>query len=124
MTIKPIHTEQDYEQALIRVEAIMDAPYGSTEGDELEIISTLIAVYEEKHYPIEPADPIEAIKFRMEQGSLSKMDLENSLQCGRGRSSEILNKKRPLSLKMIRALSKNFKIPSEILIQEYAIEKQ
>lgn len=123
INIKPIHTERDYQEALSHIETLMEAPYGSAEGEELDVISTLIAAYEEKHYPIKSADPIEAIKFRMEQGSLSKRDLEESLQCGRGRVSEILNRKRPLSLKMIRSLSKNFKIPCEVLVQEYVVEK-
>ena len=123
MNIKPIHSEQDYQEALRRAESLMEASYGSKEGDELEIISTLIAAYEEKHYPLEAADPIEAIKFRIEQGSLSKNDLETVLHCGRGRVSEVLNRKRPLSLKMIRSLSKNFKIPCDVLVQEYALKK-
>ena len=81
MNIKPIHTEQDYEEALIRAESLMEASSESPEGNELEIISTLIAAYEEKHFPIKAPDPIEAIRFRIEQGCLSKNDLEVALHC-------------------------------------------
>jgi HTH-type transcriptional regulator/antitoxin HigA len=122
MQIKPIHTEKDYEMALSRIEKLMDASPGSSEEDELEILGTLVEAYEEKHFPIEEPDPIEAIKFRMEQLGIENHDLATIIKSGRGRVSEILNKKRPLTLNMIRILNKKMKIPSSILISEYPLK--
>ncbi|MDP1621956.1 MAG: transcriptional regulator [Bacteroidales bacterium] len=118
MEIRIIKTEKDYKMALKRIEIIFDAPENTPEGDEAEILSILIEKYEEEHYPIEAPDPIEAIKFRMEQ-----MDLKNSDLAGiigyKSRVSEIFNRKRKLNLQMIRKLHEKLKIPYEALIEDY-----
>lgn len=116
--LKPIKTEQDYNQALERLEDIFDAKPNSKEGDELEILGILIEKYENENFPIELPDPIEAIKFRMEQLNYTQNDLANIIGL-KSRASEILNKKRKLSLEMIRNLSEKLHIPSEVLIQVY-----
>lgn len=118
MEIKAIKTEIDYENALGRLENIFHADIDSTEGDEAEILSILIEKYEEEHYPIGMPDPIEAIKFRMEQMGLKQKDLAEVVGF-KSRVSEILNKKRKLTLDMIRKLSASLNIPTEVLIQEY-----
>ena len=104
MKLKPIKTEKDYNQALERLEEIFDAKPGTEEGDELEILGILIENYENNFFPIELPDPIEAIKFRMEQLNYSQNDLAEIIGL-KSRASEILNKKRKLSLEMIRKLS-------------------
>lgn len=116
--LKPIKTEQDYNHALERLDDIFDAKPNSKEGDELEILGILIEKYENENFPIELPDPIEAIKFRMEQLNYTQNDLANIIGL-KSRASEILNKKRKLSLVMIRNLSEKLHIPSEVLIQEY-----
>ena len=116
MDIKPIKTEADYDDALMRVEALMDAELNTPEGDELDVLVTLVEAYEKKHYSIAPPDPIEAILFRMEQGGLDRKALEPFIG-KRGRLSEILNRKRPLSIEMIRKLWEGLHIPLESLIQ-------
>src|SRR5688572_12596441 len=103
MNIKLIKTEADYDQALERLEAIFDAGPGTEEGDELEVLSFLIEAYEKEHFPIEAPDPIEAIKFRMEQLGIKQKDLAEVLGF-KSRVSEILNRKRKLTLEMIRKL--------------------
>jgi HTH-type transcriptional regulator/antitoxin HigA len=118
MNIKPIKTEADYKKALKRLEKIFDAKKGTNEGDELEILSILIENFEKERYPIEMPDPIEAIKFRMEQLNMQQKDLAEIIGF-KSRVSEILNKKRKLSIEMIRKLSQKLNIPSEILIQKY-----
>lgn len=118
MKLKPIHSEKDYEIALKRLEKIFDAEPGTNEGDELEVLALLIEDYEDKHFPIGPPDPIEAIKFRMEQMGMKQKDLGIILG-HKSRASEILNKKRKLTLEMIRKLSRELKIPTEVLVQEY-----
>ena len=118
MTLKPIKTEQDYNQVLERLEDIFDAEPNTKEGDELEILGILIEKYENEKFPIELPDPIEAIKFRMEQLNYSQNDLAEVIGL-KSRASEILNKKRKLSLEMIRKLSEKLHIPSEVLIQPY-----
>jgi len=118
MNIKPIRTENDYQQALARLELIFDAEFGSPEGDELEILGMLIEKYENEHYPIPLPDPIEAIKFRMEQMGYTQNDLAKVVGL-KSRASEILNRKRKLTLEMIRQLHINFKIPINVLIQAY-----
>ena len=116
--LKPIKTEQDYNQALERLEDIFDAKPNTNDGDELEILGILIEKYENENFPIELPDPIEAIKFRMEQLNYTQNDLANIIGL-KSRASEILNKKRKLSLEMIRNLSQKLNIPSEVLIQIY-----
>ncbi len=118
MKIQPIKTEVDYKQALKRLEEIFDAKKGTEEGDELEILSILIENYEKEHYPVDLPDPIEAIKFRMEQLGMKQKDLAEVVGF-KSRVSEILNKKRKLTLEMIRNLSKELNIPSDVLIQNY-----
>jgi HTH-type transcriptional regulator/antitoxin HigA len=118
MNIKPIKTEQDYQDALNRLDVIFDAKAGTTEGDELEILGLLIDNYENKHFPIDLPDPIEAIKFRMEQLGYTQNDLSKILG-QKSRASEILNKKRKLSIEMIRKLHEVLNIPTNVLIQAY-----
>ncbi|MFV0391617.1 MAG: type II toxin-antitoxin system HigA family antitoxin [Paludibacteraceae bacterium] len=118
MEVRPIKTETDYEKALERLEVIFDAKSGSKEGDELEILSILIENYEKERYHIALPDPIEAIKFRMEQMGYNQKDLAEMVGL-KSRASEILNKKRKLSLGMIRTLHDKMKIPTDVLIQTY-----
>ena len=118
MKIKPIKKKKDYEQALERLEVIFDAKRGTEEGDELEILGILIDQYENERFPIDLPDPIEAIKFRMEQMGYTQTDLANAIGL-KSRASEILNKKRKLSLEMIRQLHDKFNIPTDVLIQAY-----
>lgn len=118
MKIKPIRTEVDYHQALERLDKIFDAKAGTPEADELELLSILIERYEDEHDQFDYPDPIEAIKFRMEQLGLNQTDLSAVIGY-KSRVSEILNRKRKLSLAMIRALAAKLSIPSDVLIQEY-----
>lgn len=118
MNIKPIKTEKDYEAALAHLEQIFDAEKGSVEGDELEILSILIEKYEDEHYPIGYPDPIEAINFRMEQMGYNQTDLAKIVGL-KSRVSEILNRKRKLTLDMIRILHNSLNIPTDVLIQNY-----
>ena len=113
--LKPIRNEKDYERALAEVEVLWGAKVGTPKGDRLDILATLIEAYETEHYPMDPPDPIEAIKFRMEQQELSRKDLEEILGT-RTRVSEVLNRKRGLSINMIRALHEKLGISAEILI--------
>ena len=118
MTFKPIKTRKDYQQALDRLDVIFDAKKDTPEGDELDILSILIEKYENESFPIDFPDPIEAIKFRMEQFGYNQSELAKII--GRkSRASEILNKKRKLSLDMIRQLHESWQIPTDILIQSY-----
>lgn len=118
MNIKPIKTEQDYQMALQRLEEIFDAKTNSKEGDELEILSILIEKYESKNFPIDMPDPIEAIKFRMDQLGMKQKDLAEAVGFN-SRVSEILSKKRKLTIEMVRNLSEKLRIPTEVLIQKY-----
>lgn len=118
MTVKPIKIKKDYNQALERLEIIFDAKKGSVEGDELEVLSILIDKYENENFPIEYPDPIEAIKFRMEQLNYNQADLAKVVGL-KSRASEILNEKRKLSLDMIRRLHDKLNIPTDVLIQSY-----
>lgn len=118
MNIKLIKTENDYNQALERLELIFDAKRGTKEGDELELLGMLIDNYENEKFPINFPDPIEAIKFRMEQLGYTQKDLANVIGL-KSRASEILNRKRKLSLEMIRQIHAILHIPTEVLIQAY-----
>ena len=118
MEIKPIRTDKDYKKALERIELIFDAKKNSKDGDELEVLGILIDQYENDHFPIGLPDPIEAIKFRMEQMGYNQTDLANIVGL-KSRASEILNKKRKLSLEMIRQLHERLHIPTDVLIQTY-----
>jgi HTH-type transcriptional regulator/antitoxin HigA len=118
MNIKPIKTEEDYNEALERLEVIFDAPENSPEGDEVQILGMLIENYENEHFAIGLPDPIEAIKFRMEQMGYTQADLAGIIGL-KSRASEILNRKRKLSLEMIRQLHEKMNIPTDVLIQAY-----
>ena len=118
MNIKPLKTKKDYKLAMERLEEIFDSKTGTPEGDELEILGILIEKYETENYPIDFPDPIEAIKFRMEQIGYSQTDLANVIGF-KSRVSEIMNKKRKLSLDMIRKISESLRIPTDLLIKEY-----
>ncbi|MDF1546320.1 MAG: hypothetical protein P1P88_00770 [Bacteroidales bacterium] len=118
MDIKMIKTEEDYQKALKRLEVIFDTPIDSPEGDEAEILSILIEKYEDENYPIGPPDPIEAIKFRMEQMDMNKSDLADIIGY-KSRVTEILSRKRKLTLQMIRKLHDKLNIPYETLIADY-----
>lgn len=115
MNIKPIRTKSDLREALARVDELIDSRHGTSEYDELEILSTLIEAFEDKHYPVFPPDPIEAIKFRMDQLGLKQADVAK-LFGGKNRASEVLSRKRPLSLRMIRNLHTKLRIPSDSLL--------
>ena len=121
MDIYPIHTEADYRTALKEISGLMnsDPAPGTPDGDRLDILATLVQAYEARHLPISPPDPVEAIKFRMEQSGLSVKDLEPII----GKSNrvyEVLSRKRPLTLAMIRRLHRSLGIPAEVLIGEIA----
>lgn len=118
MDIKPVRTEKDYEKALGRLEEIFDAQPNTPEGDELEILSLLIDKYEKENFPIDPPDPIEAVKFRMDQLGMKQKDLAKTIGF-KSRVSEILHKKRKLTLAMIRKLHAQLNIPTNILIKDY-----
>ena len=118
MNIKPIKTEKDYNEAMERLEVIFDSKKNSPEGDELEILGILVDQYENEHFPIGLPDPVEAIKFRMEQLGYNQSDLAKIVGL-KSRASEILNKKRKLSLEMIRQLHESLHIPTDVLIQTY-----
>lgn len=122
MDIKPIKTEADYEAALQQIEDLFEAKPGTLEGDRLEIWSMLVEAYEQQHYHIPTPDPIEAINYYMESRGITRRDLEPYIG-SRARVSEILNRKRPLSLSMIRNLSQNLGIPAEVLIQPYEYQQ-
>jgi HTH-type transcriptional regulator/antitoxin HigA len=115
-TIKPIRTEADYDAALAEIDTVMDAEPGTPEGDQLDILVTLVEAYEARHWYINPPDPIEAIKLRMQQRGLTRQELEKVLG-SKSRVSEVLNRKRPLTLDMIRRLHDLWGIPAESLIQ-------
>ena len=118
MNIKPIKDEQDYTNTLHQIENLMDAKPNTVQMDELEVLTTLVEAYEEQHYKIESPDPIEAIKFRMQQEGLKQKDLV-SIVGSKSRVSEILNRKRKLTIEMIRNLHKTLHIPIESLFLDY-----
>ena len=122
MEIRPIKTEKDYDLALARVNTLFEAKPNTNEGDELDILVTLIEKYEQIHYPIPEPDPIEAIKFMMEQNGLTDSDLGVILN-SRSRVTEIFKRKRALTIKQIRVLTEKLHIPASILIKEYALKE-
>ena len=121
MKAKVLRTETEYEAALAYLETLMDAVPGSLEEEQLELFALLVENYEDEHYPIDLPEPIEAIKFRMEQQGLSRKDMEQYLG-SQSKVSEVLNYKRPLSLNMIRALVKGLAIPAEVLLLKPEID--
>lgn len=120
MNIKPIRTESDYRSALNRLELIFDAEIGTPDSDEADILGLLIDEYEKKHYPIDAPDPIEAIKIRMEEMQLKQLDLVDAIG-GKSRVSEILNRKRKLTVEMIRNLTQKLNLSPELLIGDYQL---
>lgn len=118
MNIRPIRSEADYRAALNEVERLWTSEPGTPEGDRVDVLSTLIEAHEARHHPIAAPDPIAAILFMMEQKGLARRDLEPAIG-SRGRVSEILNRKRPLTLPMVRALSVLLDLPMDVLVQEY-----
>ena len=123
MNISPIKNETDYRNALKRLEAIFDAAIGTSEGDEADLLGLMIDDYEKKHYPILAPDPIEAIKIRMEEMHLKQIDLINEIG-GKSRVSEILNRKRKLTVEMIRKLNRRLNLSPELLISDYKLVKK
>ncbi len=119
MDIRPIKKKRDYENALRRIDELMSAEPGTAQGDELDVLATLVDAYEQKHFPIDAADSVDAILFRMEQEGLERKDLEPFIG-SRHRVSEVLNRKRSLTLDMIRRLHQGLGIPLEILIGKAA----
>lgn len=117
MDIKPIKNEQDYRKALKEIDRLMDARPNTAGGDRLDILVTLVEAWEERHWPIDSPDPIEAILFAMEHRGLSRKDLEPFIG-SRARVAEVLNHKRPLTLPMIRRLHEGLGIPAEVLIAQ------
>ena len=115
MNIKPIHSEQDLQAAFARLEDIWGAAPGTPESDEIEVLSILIEKYENEQYPIEPSDPVEAIRFRMEQNGMTQRDLEPFIGSS-GRVSEVMNRKRRLTVPMIKRLHEGLRIPYESLL--------
>jgi HTH-type transcriptional regulator / antitoxin HigA len=115
--VKPIRCEADYDAALAEVGRLWGAKSGTPKGDRLDVLATLIDAWESEHHPIDPPDPIEAIKFRMEQQNLTRKDLEGIFGT-RTRVAEVLNRRRGLSISMIRRLNKQLGIPAEILIRQ------
>lgn len=122
MTIKMIKSEKDYQEALTRLDEIFDAPEGTSESDEADILALLIDDYENQNYPIKAPDPIEAIKIRMQEMDLKQKDLAAELG-GKNRVSEILNKKRKLTVEMIRKLTDKLKLSASLLIQDYNLTR-
>jgi HTH-type transcriptional regulator/antitoxin HigA len=116
MKIKPIRTKADYERALREIERMWGAKEGTPQGNQLDVLATLVEAYERKHFPIDPPDPIEAIKFRLEQQGLDPRALIGVIG-GRGRVHEVMHGQRALSLTMIRRLHERFGIPAEVLIR-------
>lgn len=122
MEIRPIRTETDYQAALQEIEALFNAPPDTPEYDRLDILSTLVEVYEQIHFPIKDPDPVAAILYYMETRGLSRRDLEPCLG-SRAKVSEVLSRNRPLTLSMIRRLARELGIPAEVLIQPYELPK-
>jgi HTH-type transcriptional regulator/antitoxin HigA len=122
MNIRPIKTETDYRAALAEIETLFDAVPNTPEGDRLDVLTTLVEAYEAQHYEITPPDPVEAILYHLESRGLSRRDLEPYMG-SRGRVSEVLNRKRPLTLEMIRKLHDSLGIPAEVLIQPYQTQQ-
>ncbi len=122
MEIRPLKTEADYDAALIEIEGLLDAEPNTPECDKLDVLATLVEVYELAHYELPPPDPIDALEYYLESRGLSRKDLEPHIGT-RARVSEIMNRKRPLTLSMIRRLEAGTGIPASILIQPYETEQ-
>ena len=122
MNIRPIKTEADYQAALKEIESLFDAAPNTPQGDQLEVLTTLVQAYEEQHYPIPEPDPVEAVIYHMESRGLTRKDLEPYIG-NRARVSEILNRKRSLTLRMIQRLHSELGVPAEVLLKPYQIQK-
>jgi HTH-type transcriptional regulator / antitoxin HigA len=122
MNIKPLKSESDYKAALKKLEEVFDAKIGTPESDEADILGLMVDEYEKKHYPIEAPDPIEAIKIRMEEMQLKQVDLIDEIG-GKSRVSEILNRKRKLTVEMIRNLTKRLNLSPGLLITDYQLTR-
>jgi HTH-type transcriptional regulator/antitoxin HigA len=122
MNVKPIKTEADYQQALKRLEVIFDAATGTPESDEADVLGLMIDDYEKKHFQIDAPDPIEAIKIRMEEMQLKQIDLIHEIG-GKSRVSEILNRKRKLTVDMIRKLTARLNLSPGLLINDYHLAR-
>ena len=120
MNIRPIKTDEDYKDALKRLEAIFDAPVGTIESDEADVLGFLVDEYEKKNYHIDAPDPIAAIKIRMEEMQLKQVDLIDAIG-GKSRVSEVLNRKRKLTVEMIRNLNQRLNLSPSLLIQDYQL---
>ena len=123
MDIKPIKNENDYQAALTEIDSLMDAEPDTPEGDRLDVLTTLVEAYEEKNHPIEEPDPVEAILHRMDALGMTRKDLE-SVFGTRARISEVLTRKRPLTIAMIRRLHETMRIPAEVLIKSYRLKEK
>lgn len=123
MNIKLIKTEEDYQQALERLSDLFDSKIGTSESDEADVLAMLVDEYEKKHYPIDSPDPIEAIKIRMEEMHLRQIDIANDLG-GSNRASEVLGKKRKLTVDMIRKLTSRLNLSPNVLINDYKLARQ
>jgi HTH-type transcriptional regulator / antitoxin HigA len=120
VTIRPIRNEADYDAALKRIDQLFAARKGSKDGDRLEVMLALVAAYEAKHWPIDPPDPIDAIRFRMQQAGYTQSDLAKLLG-SRSRASEVMRRRRPLTMRMAWRLNREWGIPAESLIRPYRI---
>jgi HTH-type transcriptional regulator/antitoxin HigA len=123
MEVRPIKTEEDHRAALAEIERLWDAAPGTAEEDRLEVLTTLVEAYEARHHPILPPDPIEAMRYYMESRGITRRDLEPYIG-SRGRVTEILNRKRPLTLGMIQRLHTRLGLPASVLIQPYPLEQK
>ncbi|HLV81022.1 MAG TPA: transcriptional regulator [Chthonomonadaceae bacterium] len=122
MEVRPIRTEEDHRAALEEIECLWNAPPGSPAEDRLDVLVTLVDAYEAQHHPILPPDPIEAVRYYMESRGITRRDLEESIGY-QGRVAEVLNRKRPLTLNMIRRLHARLGLPADVLIQPYPLNK-
>jgi len=122
MDIKPIRTERDYDAMLLRIDAIFDAEPGTEEGDELDVLFLIVEEYERNHYPIEPLDPVDFIKCTMDLRGVGQKELAELLN-SRSRASEILNRKRPLTLDQIRKIAGAWNVPAEAMISDYQLDQ-
>ena len=122
MELRPIKTEKDYQQALTLLESVFDAPAGSPESDEADMLALLVDDYENRYHPIEAPDPIEAIKIRMEEMQLKQLDLADEFG-GANRVSEILGRKRRLTVEMIRKLAVRLDLSASLLVRDYELVK-
>jgi len=122
MQITPIRTDADHEAALREIEALWGAPEGSTEGDRLDVLATLVEAYEDRRWPVADLDPVEAIEAAMAHDGHSRADLA-ALIGSKSRASEILRRKRPLTLPMIRTIAREWHVPERLLVREYPLER-